>query len=104
MRLKWELILSNQIWWWQRWFSSSTPWAYVVRNDQCFEITECSRKNNQNLDGKSITDWFVSDFTLPEIKLQAKQAFAESPQQYNNQYAIVTLKKWLLWQNENQKN
>jgi glycerophosphoryl diester phosphodiesterase len=51
-------------------------------------------ENNQNLDGKSIIDWFVSDFTLPEVKkLRAKQAFAKSPQQYNNQYAIVTLKK-----------
>jgi glycerophosphoryl diester phosphodiesterase len=51
-------------------------------------------ENNKNLDGKSIIDWFVSDFTLPEVKkLRAKQAFAKSPQQYNNQYAIVTLKK-----------
>jgi glycerophosphoryl diester phosphodiesterase len=33
-----------------------------------------------------VTDWFVSDFTLAEIKqLWAKQAFAERPQQYNNQ-------------------
>jgi glycerophosphoryl diester phosphodiesterase len=37
----------------------------------------------------------VSDFTLPEVKkLQAKQAFAESPQQYNNQYAIVTFEEY----------
>jgi glycerophosphoryl diester phosphodiesterase len=51
-------------------------------------------ENNQKSDGKSIIDWFVSDFTLPEVKkLRAKQAFAKSPQQYNNQYAIVTLKK-----------
>jgi glycerophosphoryl diester phosphodiesterase len=59
------------------------------------EITEFApRKTTKNLDGKSITDWFVSDFTLPEIKkLQAKQAFAERPQQYNNQYAIVTFEE-----------
>jgi glycerophosphoryl diester phosphodiesterase len=36
----------------------------------------------------------VSDFTLPEVKkLRAKQAFAKSPQQYNNQYAIVTFEE-----------
>jgi glycerophosphoryl diester phosphodiesterase len=41
-------------------------------------------KTTKNLDGKSIIDWFVSDFTLPEVKkLRAKQAFAKSPQQYN---------------------
>jgi hypothetical protein len=42
----------------------------------------------------------VSDFTLPEVKkLRAKQAFAKSPQQYNNQYAIVTFEEVLFWQN-----
>jgi glycerophosphoryl diester phosphodiesterase len=30
-----------------------------------FEIPEfAAKKNNQNLDGKVVTDWFVSDFTL----------------------------------------
>jgi glycerophosphoryl diester phosphodiesterase len=28
------------------------------------EIPDLPLKNNQNLDGKSVTDWFVSDFTL----------------------------------------
>ncbi|CAM2798268.1 glycerophosphodiester phosphodiesterase [Flavobacterium frigoris] len=56
------------------------------------EIPEfAAKKTTKNLDGKAVTDWFVSDFTLVEIKqLRAKQAFAERPQQYNNQYAIVT--------------
>jgi glycerophosphoryl diester phosphodiesterase len=56
------------------------------------EIPEfASKKTTKNLDGKSVTDWFASDFTLAEIKqLRAKQAFAERPQQYNNQYEIVT--------------
>jgi glycerophosphoryl diester phosphodiesterase len=56
------------------------------------EIAEfAQKKSTKNLDGKAVTDWFVSDFTLAEIKqLRAKQAFAERPQQYNNQYAIVT--------------
>jgi hypothetical protein len=34
-------------------------------------------KNNQNLDGKSVTDWFVSDFS--RNKQLTKQAFAERP-------------------------
>jgi glycerophosphoryl diester phosphodiesterase len=43
-----------------------------------FKKSRISLENNQNLDGKSIIDWFVSDFTLPEIKkLRAKQAFAK---------------------------
>jgi glycerophosphoryl diester phosphodiesterase len=51
-----------------------------------------SRKTTKNVDGASIEDWFVSDFTLAEIKqLKAKQAFAERPQQFNNLYAIPTL-------------
>jgi glycerophosphoryl diester phosphodiesterase len=36
----------------------------------------------------------VSDFTLPEIKKLSEAGIRQSPQQYNNQYAIVTLKKY----------
>lgn len=50
-----------------------------------------SKKTTKNLDGAMVTDWFVSDFTLAEIKqLKAKQAFAERSQEYNNKYAIPT--------------
>ncbi len=50
-----------------------------------------SKKTTKNLDGASVTDWFVCDFTLAEIKqLKAKQAFAERPQQFNNLYSIPT--------------
>jgi glycerophosphoryl diester phosphodiesterase len=50
-----------------------------------------SKKTTKNVDGATVTDWFVSDFTLAEIKqLKAKQAFAERSQQYNNLYAIPT--------------
>jgi glycerophosphoryl diester phosphodiesterase len=50
-----------------------------------------SKKTTKDVDGASVTDWFVSDFTLAEIKqLKAKQAFAERPQQYNNLYLIPT--------------
>ncbi|CAN1498998.1 UgpQ Glycerophosphoryl diester phosphodiesterase [Flavobacteriaceae bacterium] len=50
-----------------------------------------SKKNTKNIDGAMVTDWFVSDFTLAEIKqLKAKQAFAERSQNYNNLYAIPT--------------
>jgi glycerophosphoryl diester phosphodiesterase len=56
------------------------------------EIAEFAvKRSTKNLDGKAVTDWFVSDFTLAEIKqLRAKQAFAGRPQQYNNRYTIVT--------------
>ncbi|MEA9411379.1 glycerophosphodiester phosphodiesterase [Flavobacterium sp. PL02] len=50
-----------------------------------------SKKTTKNIDGAMITDWFVSDFTLAEIKqLKAKQAFAERSQVYNNKYSIPT--------------
>lgn len=50
-----------------------------------------SKKTSKNIDGKIISDWFVSDFTLAEIKqLKAKQAFSERNQKYNNLYSIVT--------------
>ncbi|KFF19887.1 glycerophosphodiester phosphodiesterase [Flavobacterium hydatis] len=50
-----------------------------------------SKKTTKNIDGAMVSDWFVSDFTLAEIKqLKAKQAFAERSQQYNNLYAIPT--------------
>jgi glycerophosphoryl diester phosphodiesterase len=40
---------------------------------------------------------------LPEIKqLRTKRAFAERPQQYNNQYAIVTFEV-IAWQNKKSK-
>jgi glycerophosphoryl diester phosphodiesterase len=53
-----------------------------------------SKKSIKNVDGASIEDWFVSDFTLEEIKqLKAKQSLAERPQQYNNLYAIPTFKE-----------
>lgn len=53
-----------------------------------------SKKTTKNIDGKQITDWFVSDFTLAEIKkLRAKQAFAERPQEFNNLYAIPTFEE-----------
>lgn len=50
-----------------------------------------SKKTTKNIDGAMIEDWFVSDFTLLEIKqLKAKQAFIERPQQFNNLYEVPT--------------
>ena len=50
-----------------------------------------SKKTTKNVDGAMVEDWFVSDFTLAEIKqLKAKQAFAERSQQYNNLYDVPT--------------
>ena len=44
--------------------------------------------------GTSVTDRFLSDYTILEIKqLRAKQAFTERPQQYKDQYAIVTFEE-----------
>jgi hypothetical protein len=44
-------------------------------------------------------DWFVSDFTLPEVKKLRASRHSKSPQQYNNQYAIVTFEEVVFWQN-----
>ena len=50
-----------------------------------------SKKTTKNVDGAMVEDWFVSDFTLAEIKqLKAKQAFAERSQEYNNLYDVPT--------------
>lgn len=50
-----------------------------------------SKKTTKNVDGATVTDWFVSDFTLAEIKqLRAKQAFAERAQEFNSLYSIPT--------------
>jgi glycerophosphoryl diester phosphodiesterase len=63
------------------------------------------QKKTKNLDGKVVTDWFVSDFTLSRNKaVTRKAAFAERPQQYNNQYAIVTFEEVIALAKQNQKN
>ena len=50
-----------------------------------------SKKATKDIDGVLVEDWFVSDFTLAEIKqLRAKQAFSERSQAYNNLYEIPT--------------
>jgi glycerophosphoryl diester phosphodiesterase len=50
-----------------------------------------SKKTTKDIDGAMVEDWFVSDFTLAEIKqLKAKQAFSERSQQFNNLYEIPT--------------
>ena len=76
--------------------------ALVVRHEPMLSGTTnvaelpafSSKKTSKNIDGARIEDWFVSDFTLAEIKmLKAKQAFAERPQQFNNQYEIPTFKE-----------
>jgi glycerophosphoryl diester phosphodiesterase len=44
--------------------------------------------------GTSVTDRFLSDYTILEIKqLRAKQAFTERPQQYKDQYASATFEE-----------
>ena len=71
--------------------------ALVVRHEPMLSGTTnveeipafASKKTTKNVDGAIVEDWFVSDFTLAEIKqLKAKQAFAERPQQFNNVYEI----------------
>ncbi|WP_310555599.1 glycerophosphodiester phosphodiesterase family protein [Flavobacterium sp.] len=56
------------------------------------EILEFAhKKTTKNIDGAVLTDWFVSDFTLTEMKqLKAKQAFEERSQDFNNLYSIPT--------------
>ena len=43
------------------------------------------------MDGAAVTDWFVADFTLKEIKtLRAKQPMAQRPQEFNGKFKIPT--------------
>ena len=49
-------------------------------------------KTTKNLDGKEITDWFVSDFTLEQIKkLKAKQARSDRSDRFDGMFQIPTL-------------
>lgn len=51
-----------------------------------------SRKTKRMVDGVEYHDWFVTDFTLAELKtLRAIQARANRDQQYNGLYQIPTL-------------
>ncbi|NOT83331.1 MAG: glycerophosphodiester phosphodiesterase [Methylococcaceae bacterium] len=51
-----------------------------------------TRKTKRMVDGVEYNDWFVTDFTLAEIKtLRAIQALANRDPQYNNLYSIPTL-------------
>ncbi|TGE21064.1 glycerophosphodiester phosphodiesterase [Hymenobacter metallicola] len=53
-----------------------------------------SRKTTKVVDGVAYNDWFVSDFTLAEIKtLRAVQAMADRSQQYNGQFLIPTFQE-----------
>jgi len=48
-------------------------------------------KTTKNLDGKEITDWFASDFTLAQIKkLRAKQPRSDRSNQFDGLYHIPT--------------
>ncbi len=51
-------------------------------------------KTTKILDGKEITDWFASDFTLKQIKkLKAKQARSDRSDQFNGLYEISTMEE-----------
>jgi glycerophosphoryl diester phosphodiesterase len=53
-----------------------------------------SRKRTMTVDGVPDTGFFVSDFTLAEIKtLHAVQSFAERPQQFNGKFKIPTFEE-----------
>ncbi len=50
-----------------------------------------SLKTTKKLDGKEVTDWFASDFTLAQIKtLKAKQARADRSNEFDGLYEIPT--------------
>ncbi|NJB37432.1 glycerophosphodiester phosphodiesterase [Croceivirga sp. JEA036] len=49
------------------------------------------RKTTKNVDGKEVTDWFASDFTLEEIKqLRAVQVWPNRPHDYDGKFQIPT--------------
>jgi glycerophosphoryl diester phosphodiesterase len=52
------------------------------------------RKKTVKIAGFEITDWFVADFTLAEIKtLRARQVFPARDHSYDGQYQILTLQE-----------
>ncbi|WP_431164961.1 glycerophosphodiester phosphodiesterase [Tenacibaculum halocynthiae] len=59
------------------------------------EVAEFANlKTTKNVDGKMVTDWFVIDFTLAQIKkLKAKQAYNGRPTNFDNQFNIPTFKE-----------
>ncbi len=59
------------------------------------ELAEfASLKTTKELDGKMVTDWFASDFTLAQIKtLKAKQAFNGRSKEFDNQFNIPTFEE-----------
>ena len=51
-----------------------------------------SRRTTRKVDGQDVTDWFASDFTLPEIKtLRARQAMPERDRSHDGRYLVPTL-------------
>ncbi|GAB1858469.1 glycerophosphodiester phosphodiesterase [Flavobacteriaceae bacterium MHTCC 0001] len=53
-----------------------------------------SLKTTKNLDGKAVTDWFASDFTLAQIKkLKARQPRADRSDQFDDLYQIPTFRE-----------
>lgn len=55
-----------------------------------------SRKTTKKVDGIDETGWFVTDFTLAELKtLRAKQTMADRDQSFNGKFAIPTFREIL---------
>ena len=53
-------------------------------------------KTTKNLDGKLVTDWFTTDFTLSEIKtLKARQAYSGRSTAFDDLYEIPTFQEVL---------
>ena len=59
------------------------------------------RKTTKIVDGVRETGWFVSDFTLAELKtLRARQPLADRDPQYNDRFTIPTLKEIIAQQKQ----
>ncbi|WP_236641955.1 glycerophosphodiester phosphodiesterase [Dokdonia sinensis] len=53
-----------------------------------------NRKTTKVVDGIKITDWFVSNFTLKELKtLRARQPWPKRPQEHNDIFEIPTFEE-----------
>lgn len=72
---------------------------FVARHEQYISTTTnvadvekfAHRKTTKLLDGVSVTDWFVSDFTLAELKtLRARQSWDNRPHNYDDVLEIPT--------------
>ena len=68
---------------------------YISETTNVSSLSEfADRKTTKLLDGVPVTDWFVSDFTLSELKtLRARQSWKERSHEYDDLFEIPTFEE-----------